>query len=391
MSEAQTERRLPDAEIKKKVQAFWDEELEWVRQHPNPDLSEFEASIEREMKRSGMHRLPPLEMAMWPGSVLCDMDVSDSKKFNDRFIELPTGTSSHWFFRGLHGTLVSFLLFAFLMSFHPDVDVVDAVILGGGVLFLLGPLLFWMHWISWSAGVGGARYNRQAQLVHEMDHEGNVAHVPWRNIRPVVNIGVAPSSILVLYAPRPRPILEEYKLNIVGNPKPWPIEKTRGIFQVAASLHYLDHSAISSNLQRLEFLRRYMEHGISAIQPSEEAVRLGLVKKPQAVGKTQDMKELGGLMKYLFYPVGKVWYWICLGPLLDRRARAAAARTRWPQEVEDLCGPNPDLRGLNTRPVRSSTQHYYKPTAYSWTVVDRNGNPTFSAKAMPPGAPTGSG
>ena len=118
MREEQDEVRLPTPEIKQKVHAMWVEELEWVRQHPDPDLGEFEASINQEMKRSGKHKLPPLEVAMWPESVLCDIDVSDPDKFNDRFIELPVETNSHWFFRGLHGLLVSILLFSIFMLYE---------------------------------------------------------------------------------------------------------------------------------------------------------------------------------------------------------------------------------------------------------------------------------
>lgn len=385
MSQAD-EQPLSKDEIKRRARDLWSEELECVRQQSNPDLTSFEIAVEKELQRRGVHPLPPMDMAMWPECVLSRIDVSDPQKFNDRFIELPVEVSSGGFFRTLHGFPISLLLVAFLASFAPDVEIAETAFLAGGVLLVFGPLLFWLHVAGRSDGVGGTRYNRQAQLVHEMDEKGNVAHVPWRHVRPVVNMGVAPSSILMLLVPYPRAALEEDRLRSIGSPYQDSIDKLLGPFKVNATLHYGDHASVASNLQRLDFLRRYMEHGIGAVQPSEEAVRLGMVEEAQAVEKPQDLKNLGWLMRYVIYPLDKVWYWICLGPLLDRQARKAAERTRWPKEVEDLCGPCPDLRGLDTRPIRSSTQYYYKPTAYNWTVVDRNGNPTFAAKGMPPGS-----
>ncbi|MDF5981576.1 hypothetical protein P4056_08695 [Pseudomonas aeruginosa] len=94
---------------------LWANELEWQRQNPHPDLSDFHALLDKEIRRQKLIRLPGLDIAMWPEAVDCDIDVSNTEKFNDRFIELPSETRASGFekwFIGAHNLLLSIILIA---------------------------------------------------------------------------------------------------------------------------------------------------------------------------------------------------------------------------------------------------------------------------------------
>jgi hypothetical protein len=143
---------------------------------------------------------------------------------------------------------------------------------------------------------------------------------------------------------------------------------------IRVTLSDLDHSSTHNNLQRLEFMRRYMEHGLQAIQPHPRAIAQGLVENPEQFDDPKRMR-VGLAGKYFLYPLDRAWHYLSLGPWLDKRARRSAEGFEWNDEVKNLCGPNPDLRGLHTRPVKSRTDVYYRPDGASYRLVDRRGTP----------------
>lgn len=364
---------LTDEVIKARTAEFWLGELDWVREHPSPDLSAFHAVVEKEKRRSNVGELPPLDIAMWPEDVFCDIDVSDPNMFNNRFIELPMETRSNWverFFWGMHNMGVIIAIAAALSFKSP---LTGFVLVYGVNLVMTGPFIFALTFWAGRQKSGTTRFNRQAQLVHVGNGDGTVAHVPWRQVRSLMSLGVAGPSALRLCAPRPRALREEECLRLERNPSAKSLDELAGPYQIPATLHYLDHASIYSNLQRLEFFRRYMEDGIKAIQPHPEAIRQGLVEKPMVECPVDHAKHGGLLSRYLYYPIIMLWHFFCLGPWLDRRARWRAEGFTWPEEVENLCGPNPDLTGLDTRPVRSRKDVYYKPDAYGYRLVNRHG------------------
>jgi len=366
---------LSKQELTERERALWQAELEWQRQNPNPDLSDFHARLERELRRRGAVRLPGLDIAMWPESFSNDIDVSNPDKFNDRFIELPVEEYASGFvkwFIGAHNFIVIIAIYAFLVDGRLEPFIVACSI----VAIIFWPLIFLVIYFSGKGTSGGIRYNRQAQLVHVDDGEGRVAHIPWRQVVPIVSVGVAPSSLMQLCAPFPHARMEYYKLLEIGRDVEAfrSAEAAEGPFGLRNLMAEGDHASAWSNLQRLEFLRRYMADGIAAIQPDPELVAKGRLYDTETFGDPRNMRQLDWFWKYVMYPIDRAWHYLAFGPWLDKRARARAEAFRWTQEVEDLCGPNPDLRGLDTRPIKARTDFYYRPDGVSAYLVDRNGN-----------------
>jgi len=366
---------LPKQELAERERALWQAELEWQRQNPNPDLSDFHARVERELRRSGAVRLPGLDIAMWPASFWSKIDISNPEKFNDRFIELPVDKYASGFvkwFMGMHNSFLALIVFVLVV----ERDIGDFFLAYSIVAFVFYPLIYFFVHFSGKGTSGGVRYNRQAQLVHVDDGEGRVAHIPWRQVVPIVSVGVAPSSLMQLCAPFPHARMEYYKLLEIGRDVEAfrSAEAAEGPFGLRNLMAEGDHASAWSNLQRLEFLRRYMADGIAAIQPDPELVAKGRLYDTETFGDPRNMRQLDWFWKYVMYPIDRAWHYLAFGPWLDKRARARAEAFRWTQEVEDLCGPNPDLRGLDTRPIKARTDFYYRPDGVSAYLVDRNGN-----------------
>lgn len=360
---------LDKAGLQARIDALWREELEWVRRHRDPDMSDFDAEIGKELERRDVHALPALDIAMWPEDVFFTVDVSDPERFNDRFMELPRGhiRSSAAFIVGMHHVLVLFILV--LVALFPAATLAELWPLHAFGLLLLGPL-FWFCFRTEREPMGRVRYNRQAQLLHIDDGKGHVAHIPWRHVRPLVD--ERSTSVLKLYAPRPRAEIERYRLRIRGNPDPPPIDLA-GPYDCGNELPDL------YKLQGLEFIRRYMAHGLPAIQPHPRAIAQGLVKTP---GHVDAPIHWAG--KYLLSPLRRSWHALCLGPWLDKRARLGQARFEWNDEVKQLCGRSPNLRGLATRPIKPNPGAYYRPAydhhaSFGYRLVNRHGLPLMMA------------
>lgn len=361
-------------ELNARIDQLWREELEWVRQHPNPDLTEFSELIKKETHKSNVKKLPPLDIAMWPADVLCNINIGNTEKFNDHFIEPPMETRASGgekIFWGFHNGMVLLLLSHLIIGNEDPISLLLFYLI---VLVVIGPIIYFVTFRFGKEKLGRTRYNRQAQLVHIDNGKGHVAHIPWRNAVPLVQTGFWPSSMMRICVPRPQADAEEFNLRTSRAPGTLD-DNLRDIYGIDIALSNEDHSSIHSNLQRLEFMRRYMEHGLQAIQPHPQAIEQGLVKDPEQRDAPKRICATGWDGKYVIYPLGRIWHYFCFGPWLDSRARRRLEGFEWNDEVKNLCGPNPDLRGLNTRPVKSRTDVYYRPDGASYRLVDRWGNP----------------
>jgi hypothetical protein len=158
---------------------------------------------------------------------------------------------------------------------------------------------------------------------------------------------------LRLYAPHPHAEVETRKLQTSGNSHPFLMEP----YTCSSGMEGL------YDLQRLEFLRRYMEHGIKAVQPQPRTIaQRATHPKPRPS------------------PLVRIWHWLCFIPILNRYTRRGTENAEWSDEVQNLCGPAPDLRGLDTRPVKSRTDIYYRPAydhpvSFGYRLVNRHGHP----------------
>lgn len=111
--------------------------------------------------------------------------------------------------------------------------------------------------------------------------------------------------------------------------------------------------------------RQDMEQGIQAVQPQPGTIT------PQQTATHP---------KHRLSPLVRVWHWLCFSPLLDRYTRRGSENAGWSDEVQNLCGPAPDLRGLDTRPIKSRTDAYYRPAydhpvSFGYRLVNRHGHP----------------
>ncbi|HIH2751411.1 hypothetical protein L3V59_36255 [Burkholderia aenigmatica] len=381
MSAVHDELLLSKAELAERTAVLWKHELEWVRQHPKPDLGGFHDLMEKELSSKDNFRLPPIDVAMWPEDVFCAIDVSDPEKFNDQFIELPMEVRASGFEKFFWGAHNGFALFCFSFMIFSE-EKVDALFLYIISLVVFGSLICLFTFVLGRRAGAVVRFNRQAQLVHVDKGDGNVAHIPWRHVQPMTCLGTRPSAILRVCAPEPHARSETNRLTMINRKD---AEKINTLFAapygIPVTMTDTDHSSVPSNLRRLEFLRRYMEHGLLAIQPHPAAIEQGLVERAEDFDNPRNICATGWAGKYVFYPIDRAWHYFCLGPWLDKRARRAAEAFDWSEEVKNLCGRNPDLRGLDPRPVKSRTDIYYRPDAFSFQMVDRYGRPVSDQKA----------
>lgn len=374
-------RPLTKAELAEQEKALWANELEWQRQNPHPDLSDFHSLLEKEIRRQKLIGLPGLDIAMWPNAVDCDIDVSNPEKFNDRFIELPSETRASGFekwFIAAHNLLFSTIL---ITSFFDPRSWWSSLVTYGIVAVIFWPLIYFVTFRLGSEGSsGGVRYNRQAQLVHIDDGQGHVSHIPWRHVVPFVSIGVGPASLMRLCAPQPHAYSAYYDVLAIGHDdaereRLQSLRELIGPFNVRVSMTEIDHVNVRRNLQRLEFLRRYMSDGIAAIQPNPQRVASGRLVRPEDYDNPRNILAGGWVAKFLLYPLDRAFHYFTFGPWLDKRARACVERFKWTQEVVDLCGPNPDLRGLDTRPIKPRTDIFYRPEGFTFAILNAHGDP----------------
>ncbi len=310
-----------------------------------PDAAvEFKRQCEYLDQKTDHGALPDIRYAMDPEQVWLFDDVSDVDQFNDRYIEPRVEGQITFLMQlavlGVTMTLsIVFIMAPLFGEFH----------LSG--LFICIPHLILAALFLWlGAGMvkSRVRFNRQAQLVHVILGEA-VVHLPWRDVRPYTEFGLG--YRLRLYFPVPY-------LRIMQRPSvdPERVRKRKRPFGVQGDFDVHDHLFFDNNLQRLEFIRRYMEHGLDAIQPGREFVEKGLVRKPtgdNTVTKTGRWSDIFNIFDILFNLIS-------LKPLLDRWIKHKANSFRWPEEVERLCAPGADLSAYDTRPVKSSTRYFYR-------------------------------
>ena len=296
----------------------------------------FQEGIEIWKNRSDTAPMEPVDLAMWPGDAEFKDDISEGTLFNERFIESRLGRDEL-----LDDTYMLSMLHTFCF-----VTVTAYVITNAALWYLFIPYLLFSSPFFLSFGAltrtgGRVRFNRQAQLVQTMDGKGNVVAVPWRDVQPFFRLKV--------------PARVELRL---GFPPP-PDNKAKvyeqdGVLWLGGGFDAVDEVHTLCAALRFEFIRRYMEEGLHAIQPTAD---LPAYKKPSGL------------------PRDPFFYWVGLGPLIDRWDAHHAAKFRWPDEVERLCAEGADLSAYDTTPVASNKNIFYRydRRAGGLYLCDRNG------------------
>ncbi|MBN3825739.1 hypothetical protein G3O00_19215 [Burkholderia sp. Ac-20384] len=346
---------------------------------PQPtDAAGFEKQIEALRAKSDHIGLPGITLAMWPPSVCFRDDVSDPRMFNERYIEPD-------FWRG-RCSLVLYLCalmhhFVFVLVVYGlfDDSVVEHLARGSYFAAFLPSALFYafflilLGYFFWFCFIGAVsyppRFNRQAQIIHMVGVKGEVLTLNWREVRPFTEIGrsLSGSFNLRLYFPQPRQIFGSVSKEFIRSYYSHP-------FNVDSHFDSGDGATFWANLDRLEFIRRYMEHGLEAIQPDDQLRRLGHVHKPSGFPASTPNPDWWDL--YVGRPFVRLLYWCATGPLIDWWVTRKKAAYRWPEEVERLCAPDADLSAFDTTPVKSRTDVFYRYAGErGYELVDDKGQP----------------
>ena len=288
--------------------------------------------------------LPDITYAMEPAEVWLDDDVSDPEQFNDRYIE-PRLEGQITFLMQVStlgvpfSLIVVFVLAPLFGEFH----------IKGAVICIPFFFFAWFFlWMGTEMAQSRVRFNRQAQVVH-VSYGTAVLHLPWRDVRPYTEFGH--DYRLRLYFPVPYLAMMQLTFQ-----DPERVRRSKMPFCVGGDFDKYDNLFFDKNLQRLEFIRRYMEHGLDAIQPNPKWVKEGLVDKPTGDNPVVRTGKLSDI--FLIWDI--CFNLISLKPLLDRWIKHKANAFRWPEEVERLCAPGADLSAYDTRPVKSSTRYFYR-------------------------------
>ena len=342
-----------------------------------PDAAAFEQQIEKLKAKRSHIALPGIRFAMWPQDARFNGDLSDDSKFNERYIEadvrLGQGALVMYFCALAHhmGFISAFLIVpwekgTYSWTWLMPIGYIPWLLVTGG--------MFWMTMAA--ASSPSCRFNRQAQLVH-VDLGGGATHVHWRGVRPFTELarGLSGWYCFILCFPMP---LHNFRNKL-------PAKTIRYIYgsplELNGDFDSSDWTFFSANLERLEFIRRYMEHGLESIQPDELMKRQGLVRKMDGFTKPMPNPDWWDkLMSKVFY---RLLYWLCTGPLIDYWAARRRAAYRWPEEVERLCAPGADLSGFDTSVVKSRTNIYYRAgMGNGYYFVDAKGRRIVSPKAL---------
>ncbi len=330
---------------------------------PEDPRAEFEAQCAALSEKRDYAALPPIDIAMDPRLFIKLDDLSDEQCFNDRFIE-PQWQCAASLVAQMGGGALSlsvFLLFVVAPIFEGEIT-------WGYLWLLIGPCLFAWLFIA-LAGSGESirkRFNRQAQLVHIYNGEVLI-NLPWRDAVPFVELGS--DYRLRLRFPIPYAQMAYRKESIIRS-------AFRYGYEISGEFDSYDHLFMGNTLERLEFIRRYMEDGIQSVQVDEENVRKGLARKPEGRDRASTRVSMGGpLERHVFRRIDTLCYWFCFGPLIDRWLEYKASQFRWPEEVERLCAPGADLSAYDTRPVKSRANVYYRYEGMDKGIVfvDKNG------------------
>jgi hypothetical protein len=279
----------------------------------------FEEGIARWMKRRDQAPLPRVHRAMWKGDAQFENDLSDPEVFNERYIESQLAVPS----------LVDTL---YITS---TIHTISLVCLGACVIS--DPSFWWtalLIYVLWNAPffflplcllsrpIGGIRFNRQAQVVHVMRGKNKALSIPWRDVRPFLREkGLGHVELKLAFPPPPG------------------VEGDDGILWLEGEFDDIDDCAIDRVSLRFEFIRRYMEEGLEAIQPTAKMERYRKPSGPQRIPS---------------------FYWPGFGFLIDRWVYPRQNKFRWPKDVERLGEPGANLSGFDTRPVVSDKHIFYR-------------------------------
>ncbi|NHB05163.1 hypothetical protein GWK53_01405 [Burkholderia cepacia] len=296
----------------------------------------FEEGIALWLKRTDQAPMQSISVAMWKGDARFRDEIGDRELFNERFIETRFGdgesTDLIYMLSMLHTISVVVMVssvftgdwFWGLLAIYPIVNIV----------FFMG------MWLLTKPSTR-IRFNRQAQRVHVVDRDGREITLCWRDVRPFFRL--MPPGRVALQLAFPPPVgVTSYV--------------TDGVLWLSGEFDELDSANIRRAALRFEFIRRYMEEGLDAIQPTAD---LEEYRKPSPPSRLNS------------------FYWPGFGPLIDRWANYHRARFRWPEEVERLCATGADLSGVDTAPVVADKQVFYRidPQDDSFYACGRDGQP----------------
>lgn len=296
-------------------------------------------------------RLPDIRIAMAPHQARFSDDLSDRTLFNDRYIESRVLVGKMAF--ALRLTCAGFLASLIILV----VAITNGVQAGKSwgeaasplwVISLLSVLLFVLAYRLAQAEPVFVRFNRQAQLVHVYRGVNQTISVPWREVHPFTKFSASGDG--------------KFSLTLVFRVGQSDLDAVSGAFDIG------DESALVDNLVRLEFLRRYMAEGLSAVQPDPAITP----HKPSGFSAVATREE--GLLDYLIEKlVMRPGYYLTGGCWVDRYLLRREANVRWPAEVERLCAPGADLSSYDITPVQSRKGVYHRFNGYGFDLVDIEG------------------
>lgn len=297
-------------------------------------------------------RLPDIRLAMSPLQVGFSDDLSDATLFNDRFVESRVFVGKMAF--ALHLVCGAFCVTSLAVTIAVAYEIIDGRSLSeilslNWVLALFSLLMFASAYFFSKLEPVYVRFNRQAQLVHIYRGPNKATSIPWREVHPFTQFSPSGDG--------------KFSLKLIFRTGSADLDVAPGALDIC------DESALVDNLLRLEFLRRYMAEGLSAVQPAPGLT----VRKPNGFTVAADWND-GALDFLLEKLVLKPFYYLAGGPLIDRYLLRRAANIHWPEEVERLCASGANLTGYDTTPVQASKNVFYRFNGYGFDLVNINGD-----------------
>ena len=322
----------------------------------------FEEALDEYKSKKSYIQLPDLDMAMHPNKIYFTDDISNKERFNEQFIEshVNEGMSAFaiYLMMGMHNVLLPSLIY--VLFFLNGIETDPVMYFGAlvGYLMILTPLIL----TAKNFHPTPMRFNRQAQCIHIFWTKTEVITFPWKIAVPFSAVGQTSSGhhSLVFMCPVPENATFSGKEYFHSMEVPGAFDSS--------------DFWMSGNLKRLEFIRAYMEKGLSAIQPNQEAVKGGYTKKPSGHLATIDSKGYGLFEKVFYYLLAKPGYYLATGWLVDKWVQKRADAYVWPEEVEKLCREGANLSGIDTSIIVPRDDLFYGEIQGQFTYFDRNGN-----------------
>lgn len=308
----------------------------------------FEQMLTELKKDPNWRPLPDIRSAMAPHQVSFADDLSDTALFNERYVESRVFAGKLAF--ALRLTCTAGLASSIILA----LTIINSALAGRSweeilslnwMLSLLTALLFVLAYRLSTIEPVYVRFNRQAQLVHIYRGANKAVTAPWREVHPFTQCGASGRA--------------RFSLRLVFRTGPSDLEVVSGAFDIA------DESALAGNLLRLEFLRRYMAEGLSAVQPDLART----VRNPGGLGRPATGGD--GLPEKRVIRAG---YYLTGGFWIDRYLLRRAANFQWPEEVQRLCAPGADLSAYDPTPVHARTDAYHRLTGNGFEMVGMDGN-----------------